>query len=94
MTSLSNRQVLNAQVSLLREIQHLHTAAKLLAIGRPERARASEAALDLAKVRETLLLTETKQLLQSWPDHLQQFANTPDLFDHGDQLMWLLKNKA
>ena len=93
MTSLSNPQVLNAQVSLLREIQHLQTAAQLLAIGRPERARASEAALDLAKVREALLLTETKQLLQSWAD-TQHLPKAPDLFDHGDQLLWLLKNRG
>jgi hypothetical protein len=93
MTSLSNPQVLNAQVSLLREIQHLQTAAQLLAIGRPERARASEAALDLAKVRETLLLTETKQLLERWAD-TQHLPNAPDLFDHGDRLLWLLKKRA
>jgi hypothetical protein len=92
MTSISNPNVLKAQVSLLREIQHLQTAAQLLAIGRPERARASEAALDLAKLREALLLTETKQVLQRWAD-TQHLPNAPDLFDHGDQLLWLLKNR-
>ena len=82
------------QAALLREIQHLKTAARLLAIGRPERARASEAALDLAKAREAQISNETQNLLAKWHDVTSKNALThvPSLSDHGDQLIWLLQN--
>jgi len=85
------------QAELLREIQHLKTAARLLAIGRPERARASEAAMDLAKAREARLLTETREVLCLWsqaPTTLKDpsLGDRPPLSDHGDQLLWLLEH--
>jgi shikimate 5-dehydrogenase len=92
------------QANLLREIQHLRTAAHLLAIGKPGRARASEAALDLAHAREALVLKQTREMLQSWADVLAQ-ANvqrndtdpgpgpTPALTDHGDQLLWMVRRQ-
>ena len=79
-------QVLEEQARLLREIQHLNTAAHLLAIGKPERARASEAAKDLAKARQAQLLPETLELLLEWiaPENAQVW---PEVSDHGDRLM-------
>ncbi len=81
------------QANLLREIQHLKTASKLLAIGRPERARASEAALDLAKAREAQILKETKELLSQWPELTFGRCDVPvyQMSDHGDQLLWLIQ---
>jgi len=86
------------QANLLREIQHLKTAARLLAIGRPERARASEAAMDLAKAREAQILKATTEVLSKWRDDKKDGAKegtpveAPSLSDHGDQLLWLLQN--
>jgi hypothetical protein len=84
------------QAELLREIQHLRTAARLLAIGKPGRARASEAALDLAKAREEELRPETQELLLKWsdvaqPTQLTQPTQAPALTDLGDRLLWLVK---
>ena len=83
------------QAALLREIQHLKTAARLLAIGRPERARASEAAMDLAKAREAQILKETTEMLSKWNEVVkaESHSQAPSLSDHGDQLLWLLQHE-
>lgn len=79
------------QAALMREIQHLKTAARLLAIGKPERARASEAAMDLATKREALLLDATHQMFLHWPE-AERSSQAPQISDHGDQLLWLVKH--
>ena len=81
------------QANLVREIQHLRTAAHLLAIGKPGRARASEAALDLAKAREEKVLPQTQSLLLRWADVAQQ-TKAPELTDQGDQLLWMVKRPS
>ena len=78
------------QATLVREIQHLRTAARILAIGRPERARASEAALDLAKAREAQLLPETQLMLLKWSEQVTTLQ-APSISDHGDRLLWMLE---
>jgi len=72
------------QCQLAREIQHLEHASRLLKEGRPERARASEAALGLAEAR--ILLPEHHQALSNWDTG---FSTWPTLHDHGDRLWWL-----
>ena len=73
-----------AQCQLARERQHLEHASRLLKEGRPERARASEAALGLAEAR--MLLPEHQQALSNWDTG---FTTWPTLHDHGDRLWWL-----
>jgi hypothetical protein len=92
----------NEQAHLVREIQHLRTAARLLALGKPGRARASEAALDLAKAREVAVLPQTREMLLMWAQvtHAAQstqsahVAQPPELTDQGDQLLWLVKHHS
>jgi len=63
-----------AQARLAREIQQLREAARMLTEGKPDKARASEAALDLAVKRETKLDADAKQLLAMWPQMQQAYA--------------------
>ncbi len=93
MRRLISPQVLEEQARLLREIQHLNTAAHLLAVGKPERARASEAALDLAKARQAQLLPETRECLLAWAAYKSE-PNCPELSDHGDRLLYVLARAA
>jgi isobutyryl-CoA mutase len=56
-----------AQTVLVREVQQLQAAARMLAVGKPGRSKAGEAALDLATQREALLDPRATKLLQQWP---------------------------
>ena len=93
MRTLKSPQVLEEQANLLREIQHLKAAAHLLALGKPERARASEAALGLAKTRQDQLLPETLEMLLAWATHTNE-PNCPDLSDDGDRLIYVWQQGA
>lgn len=63
-----------AQARLAREIQQLREAARMLTEGKPDKARASEAAIDLAVKREAKLDADAKQLLAMWPQMQQAYA--------------------
>ena len=63
-----------AQATLAREIQQLQAAAAMLKVGKPDRAPASEAALDLAAKRQERLDADARRLLQQWPAMQQAYA--------------------
>lgn len=63
-----------AQARLAREIQQLREAARMLTEGKPDKARASEAAIDLAVKREAKLDADAKQLLAMWPQMQEAYA--------------------
>jgi methylmalonyl-CoA mutase len=60
-----------AQAKLAREIQQLRAAAQMLEVGKPGKARAAEAAIDLAVQREANQDADAHKLLAQWP-HMQQ----------------------
>jgi len=62
------------QAKLAREIQQLREAARMLAEGKPDRAKASEAAIDLAVKREDNLGNAERKLLAQWPDMQAAYA--------------------
>jgi len=63
-----------AQARLAREIQQLRAASDMLAVGKPGKARASQAALDLAAEREGLQDPSARKLLQQWPEMQKAYA--------------------
>jgi methylmalonyl-CoA mutase len=63
-----------AQARLAREIQQLRAASDMLAVGKPGKARASQAALDLAVEREGLQDPSARKLLQQWPEMQKAYA--------------------
>jgi len=63
-----------AQATLAREIQQLQAAAAMLKVDKPDRAPASEAALDLAAKRQERLDADARRLLQQWPAMQQAYA--------------------
>ncbi len=63
-----------AQAKLAREIQQLRESARMLAEGKPGRAKASEAAIDLAVAREENLGAAERKLLAQWPDMQAAYA--------------------
>ena len=63
-----------ALARLAREIQQLREAARMLTEGKPDKARAAEAAIDLAVKREAKLDADAKQLLAMWPQMQQAYA--------------------
>ncbi|TAG25591.1 MAG: methylmalonyl-CoA mutase [Burkholderiales bacterium] len=63
-----------AQVKLVREIQQLRSAAKMLQTDKPERSRAAEATIDLAQMRELQVDKDATKLLQQWPQMQQAYA--------------------
>jgi len=63
-----------AEAKLAREIQQLKAASDMLKIGKPEKARASEAALDLALQREQAQDPRAKRLLAQWPAMIEAYA--------------------
>ena len=63
-----------AQSRLAREIQQLRAAAAMLTVGKPDKARAAEAALDLAVQKEALLDADARQLLAMWPEMQRAYA--------------------
>jgi methylmalonyl-CoA mutase len=62
------------QAKLAREIQQLREAARMLSEGKPDRAKASEAAIDLAVKREENLGNAERKLLTQWPDMQAAYA--------------------
>ena len=62
------------QAKLAREIQQLRAAAAMLQVGKPDKARAAEAAIDLAIQREDHLGADTRKLLQQWPEMQKAYA--------------------
>ena len=62
------------QARLAREIQQLREAARMLALTKPGKARASEAALDLAAEREQQLEPGARKLLTQWPEMQKAYA--------------------
>jgi methylmalonyl-CoA mutase len=63
-----------AQARLAREIQQLEAAAAMLKEGKPERAPAAEATLDLAAKRRDRLDHDARKLLAQWPDMQRAYA--------------------
>ena len=62
------------QATLARQIQQLRAAAEMLAAGKPERAQAAEAAIDLAVQREQIQDPSAKKLLAQWPEMQKAYA--------------------
>jgi methylmalonyl-CoA mutase len=62
------------QAKLAREIQQLREAARMLSEDKPGRAKASEAAIDLAIKREEHLGNAERKLLAQWPDMQAAYA--------------------
>jgi methylmalonyl-CoA mutase len=74
-----------AQARLAREIQQLREAARMLEQTKPGKARASEAALDLAREREQQLEAGVRKLLAQWPEMQQAYA--------GDEFVVKIRDK-
>ena len=62
------------QAALAREIQQLRAAAAMLTLGKPDKAKAAEAAINLAEQREAQLDPQAKKLLAQWPDMQKAYA--------------------
>ncbi len=63
-----------AQAKLAREIQQLRAAAVMLEVDKPGRAKAAEAAIDLAARREETQDLGARKLLAQWPDMQTAYA--------------------
>ena len=63
-----------AQASLAREIQQLRAAAAMLTVGKPDKPKAAEAAINLAEQREARQVPQAAQLLSMWPAMQQAYA--------------------
>lgn len=63
-----------AQARLAREIQQLRAAAVMLEVDKPGRAKAAEAAIDLAVRREEIQDPSAKKLLAQWPEMQKAYA--------------------
>ena len=63
-----------AQATLAREIQQLRAAARMLEAGKPGKARAAEAAIDLAEQREATQDAAARKLLAQWPEMQKAYA--------------------
>lgn len=68
------KQRAREQAKLAREIQQLRAAAQMLTVGKPDKARAAEAAIDLAEQREAVQDPTAKKLLAQWPQMQQAYA--------------------
>ncbi|MEY3286139.1 MAG: Methylmalonyl-CoA mutase, partial [Pseudomonadota bacterium] len=62
------------QSRLAREIQQLRAAARMLEVGKTGRAKAAEAAIDLAVQREQNQDPHARKLLAQWPDMQKAYA--------------------
>ncbi|MDR3455295.1 MAG: methylmalonyl-CoA mutase family protein [Rhodoferax sp.] len=62
------------QAQLAREIQQLRAAAAMLTVAKPDKARAAEAAIDLAVAREQTQDPPAKKLLAQWPEMQKAYA--------------------
>ena len=74
-----------AQAQLAREIQQLRAAAVMLEIDKPGRAKAAEAAIDLAVRREETQDLGARKLLAHWPDMQRAYA--------GDEFIVQIRDK-
>jgi hypothetical protein len=81
-------QTAQEQSRLAREIQQLRAAAHLLEVGKPGRAKAAEAAMDLAQQRERMLHAHTRERLAQRPTHATTGAFEPD---DGEWIWWALR---
>jgi methylmalonyl-CoA mutase len=63
-----------AQARLAREIQQLRAAATMLEVGKPGKARAAEAAIDLAVLREETQDPSARKLLAQWPEMQRAYS--------------------
>jgi len=68
------KQHARAQARLAREIQQLRAAAAMLEVGKPGKARAAEAAIDLAVQREETQDPSAKRLVAQWPEMQKAYA--------------------
>ena len=73
------------QARLAREIQQLRAAGVMLREGKPDKARASEAADDLAAQREANLTPHARKLLAQWPAMQAAYA--------GDEYVVTIRDK-
>ncbi len=62
------------QALLAREIQQLRAAAHMLTVGKPDKPRAAEAAINLAEQREAGQGADAKKLLAMWPQMQAAYA--------------------
>ncbi len=68
------KKKVHEQAKLAREIQQLRATAEILRKDKPERARAAEAVIDLAQVRELDQDGGARKLLLQWPDMQKAYA--------------------
>ncbi|MBU3653440.1 MAG: methylmalonyl-CoA mutase [Limnohabitans sp.] len=68
------KQRARQQAQLAREIQQLRAASRMLKEDKPDRARAAEAAHDLAASREQYLGVAERKLLAQWDDMQRAYA--------------------
>ncbi|MEY2621904.1 MAG: hypothetical protein RIT26_1724 [Pseudomonadota bacterium] len=68
------KQRVAQQAVLAREIQQLRAAARMLAESKPDKPKASEAAIDLAQSREQYLGAAERKLLAQWDDMQKAYA--------------------
>ena len=68
------KQHARGQARLAREIQQLRAAARMLEVGKPDKARASEAAIDLAVQREETQDPAARKLVTQWPEMQRAYA--------------------
>nr|WP_295787463.1 fused isobutyryl-CoA mutase/GTPase IcmF [Rhodoferax sp.] len=68
------KQHARAQARVAREIQQLRAAADMLKVGKPDKARASEAAIDLAVQREETQDPSARKLVAQWPEMQRAYA--------------------
>ena len=68
------KQRARAQARLAREIQQLRAAADMLTVGKPDKPRAAEAAINLAEERESRQHADARKLLAMWPQMQAAYA--------------------
>jgi isobutyryl-CoA mutase len=68
------KQRSRAQAVLAREIQQLRGAARMLRVGKPDKPRAAEAALNLAQERQAMQDADARKLLAMWPQMQAAYA--------------------
>jgi len=63
-----------AQATLAREVQQLRAAAAMLTVGKPDKPKAAEAAINLAEQREARQDPQAAKLLGMWPEMQKAYA--------------------
>ena len=79
------KKLARAQAQLAREIQQLRAAAVMLEVDKPGRAKASNAAIELAVRREETQDPYARKLLTHWPDMQKAYA--------GDEFVVKIRDK-